>query len=137
MKVLKALMSLAMLSSAALVSGQELTSPNGELSMNFKLDGNGAPVYELFYNNRVVIKPSKLGLELKREDPNKQTDFEWTGNKDKDRLDEKANLMTGFEIVGTETSSFDETWTPVWGEESEIRNNYNELRVTLNQPSYL
>ena len=135
MKVLKALMSLAMLSSAALVSGQELTSPNGELSMKFKLDGNGAPVYELFYNNRVVIKPSKLGLELKREDPNKQTDFEWTGNKDKDRLDEKANLMTGFEIVRTETSSFDETWTPVWGEGSEIRNNYNELKVTLNQPS--
>ena len=65
MKVLKALMSLAMLSSAALVSGQELTSPNGELSMKFKLDGNGAPVYELFYNNRVVIKPIRTDLMKK------------------------------------------------------------------------
>ena len=31
-------------------------------------------------------------------------------------------------------SEFDETWQPVWGEESSIRNRYNELAVTLRQP---
>lgn len=44
------------------------------------------------------------------------------------------NLMTGFKIKDTRTSTFDEVWRPVWGEESEIRNHYNELEVTLDQP---
>ena len=49
-------------------------------------------------------------------------------------MEAKANLMTGFTVTDTQTSSFDETWTPVWGEESQIRNHYNELAVTLDQP---
>ena len=42
--------------------------------------------------------------------------------------------MDGFEIVKTSTSSFDETWQPVWGEVKDIRNHYNELLVELRQP---
>ena len=76
-----------------------------------------------------------MGLELKKEDANKKTTFEWTERTDKDQLDAKTNLMTGFKIKDTSTSTFDETWSPVWGEEKEIRNNYNELAVTLDQPS--
>ena len=41
--------------------------------------------------------------------------------------------MSGFTIEKSETSTFDETWQPVWGEEKEIRNHYNELAVTLDQ----
>ena len=52
----------------------------------------------------------------------------------RNRVDEKMNLMTGFKIKDTRTSTFDEVWRPVWGEESEIRNHYNELEVTLDQP---
>ena len=117
-----------------LAHAQQLTSPNGNLVMNFSLNQAGAPVYDLFYKNKPVIKPSTLGLELKKEDANKKTDFEWTERKDKGQLDAKTNLMTGFTITDTQTSTFDETWKPVWGEESEIRNHYNELAVTLNQP---
>ena len=47
--------------------------------------------------------------------------------------DRRTDLMTGFKIRDTRISSFDETWRPVWGEESEIRNHYNELEVTLDQ----
>ena len=43
--------------------------------------------------------------------------------------------MDGFTIVKTDTSSFDETWKPVWGETATIRNNYKEMAVTLNQPA--
>lgn len=43
--------------------------------------------------------------------------------------------MDGFVIAKTDTSSFDETWKPVWGETATIRNHYNELAVTLNQPA--
>lgn len=115
------------------VHAQKLTSPDGNLVMNFSLNQAGSPVYELYYKNKAVIKPSTLGLELKKEDADKKTDFEWTERKDKDQLDAKTNLTSGFTITDTQTSSFDETWKPVWGEESEIRNHYNELAVTLNQ----
>ena len=124
----------AMCYCAFALSAQNLTSPDGNLKMNFSLNSNGAPVYELFFKDKAVIKPSTLGLELKREDPEKRIGFEWTERKDKERVDEKMNLMTGFKIKDTRTSTFDEVWRPVWGEESEIRNHYNELEVTLDQP---
>ncbi|MCF2594495.1 glycoside hydrolase family 97 protein [Bacteroides caecigallinarum] len=120
---------------AMAVNAQKLTSPDGNFVMNFSLSPEGAPVYELSYKDKPVIKPSTLGLELKKEDANKKTTFEWTERTDKDQLDAKTNLMTGFKIKDTSTSTFDETWSPVWGEEKEIRNNYNELAVTLDQPS--
>ena len=123
-----------LLCTAFTVQAQKLTSPNGELEMNFSLNQAGAPTYDLYYKGQAVIKPSTLGLELKKEDANKKTDFEWTERKDKEGLDAKTNLMTGFSIADTRTSTFDETWKPVWGEESQIRNHYNELAVTLNQP---
>ena len=115
-------------------SAQKLTSPDGNLVMNFSLNEKGCPTYDLTFKDKTVIKPSKLGLELKREDANKQTDFEATGHKDQNVLDKKSNLMSGFTIRDTRTSTTDETWRPVWGEESVIRNHYNELEVTLNQP---
>ena len=120
---------------AMAVNAQKLTSPDGNFVMNFSLSTEGAPVYELSYKDKPIIKPSTLGLELKKEDANKKTTFEWTERTDKDQLDAKTNLMTGFKIKDTSTSTFDETWSPVWGEEKEIRNNYNELAVTLDQPS--
>ena len=120
---------------AMAVNAQKLTSPDGNFVMNFSLSPEGAPVYELSYKDKQIIKPSTLGLELKKEDANKKTTFEWTERTDKDQLDAKINLMTGFKIKDTSTSTFDETWSPVWGEEKEIRNNYNELAVTLDQPS--
>ncbi|WP_053990935.1 glycoside hydrolase family 97 protein [Mangrovimonas sp. TPBH4] len=91
---------------------QVLQSPNGALEMEFSLKQNGTPTYQLSYKNKAVVKPSSLGLELK---------------------DDKASLLNGFEIVNTETATFDENWTPVWGEEQTIRNHYNELAVTLKQ----
>ena len=115
-------------------SAQKLTSPDGNLVMNFSLNEKGCPTYDLTFKDKTVIKPSKLGLELKREDANKQTDFEATGHKDQNVLDKKSNLMSGFTVSNTRTSTTDETWRPVWGEESVIRNHYNELEVTLNQP---
>ena len=92
-------------------TAESITSPNGLLKLNFSLSPKGEPTYELSYKNKVVIKPSKLGLELKN-DP---------------------GLMAGFTQTDAKTSTFDETWTPVWGEVKQIRNHYNELAVTLNQ----
>ena len=110
MKYTFALIGMWLLSFSGLA--QELTSPNQDLKMKFSLNENGTPVYQLTYKDQEVIKPSTLGLELKNDD---------------------LSLMNSFEIVDTKTSTFDETWEPVWGEQSEIRNHYNELAVTLNQ----
>ena len=124
----------ALLCGCIFASAQKLTSPDGNLVMNFSLNEKGCPTYDLTFKDKTVIKPSKLGLELKREDANKQTDFEATGHKNQNVLDKKSNLMSGFTVRDTRTSTTDETWRPVWGEESVIRNHYNELEVTLNQP---
>ena len=113
---------------------EKLSSPDGNLSMVFSLNDQGEPIYELFYKGKTVIKPSKMGLELKKEDANKQTDFDWSEQKDTSKLDENTNLYSGFVLGNASYSSFDETWQPVWGEEKEIRNHYNQLIVTLEQP---
>ena len=114
---------------------EKLSSPDGNLELTVSLDTLGAPTYELSYKGKTVIAPSHLGLELKREDAGKQTDFEYNATQKEDSLlDRLTNMYDGFKIVKTETSTFDETWQPVWGEESEIRNHYNELDVTLTQP---
>ena len=126
----------ALLICAIAVNAQhKLSSPDGNFEMHFSLNTKGAPVYELTYKGKTIIKPSTLGLELKREDANKKTDFEWTEkNVNQSELDAKVNLFNGFAIKDAQTSTFDETWVPVWGEEKEIRNHYNELAVTLDQP---
>ena len=136
MKIKEKLMIAALVFIPLVTHAQEkLTSPDGNLSMTFSLNKEGTPMYELSYKNKEVIKPSKLGLELVTEDPDKQTSFEWTAErKSQKELDRKADLYSGFVLKDIQTSTFDETWTPVWGEENSIRNHYNELAVTLEQP---
>jgi len=101
--------------------------------MIFSIQDGGFPAYELTYKNKQVIKPSRLGFELKPEAASRAFyDFSPEGTVVENR-DEKTNLYSGFQVKATSTVSFDETWQPVWGEESEIRNHYNELAVTLEQ----
>lgn len=108
-----ACLALALVAAGSL-KAEKLTSPNGQLEMNFTLTPQGEPLYELTYKGKAVIKPSKLGLELK----------------------DAPSLMDGFKQVDQQHSTFDETWQPVWGEESSIRNHYNELLVTLRQEAH-
>lgn len=115
-KILFALMLLPMLAMA-----QTVKSPNGNVSVKFSLD-NGRPVYEVSYKKRAVVKPSYLGLELAK-------------TKHASKGMEETSLMDGFVVAKTDTSTFDETWKPVWGETATIRNHYNELAITLNQPA--
>ena len=91
---------------------QQLKSPNGKSTMTFALLADGTPSYQLSYQNKEVIKSSKLGLELKKD---------------------KKSLLNDFTIADSKTSTFDENWKPVWGEVKSIRNHYNELAVTLSQ----
>lgn len=94
------------------LSAQQLQSPNGKLVMSFSLQADGTPAYRFAYAGKEVIKTSTLGLELK---------------------DDKKSLLNGFTIQKTETATHDSTWEPVWGEVKTIRNQYNELAITLHQ----
>lgn len=113
------------------IKAQELKSPNGNLKLNFSLQSGGIPTYSLTYKGKDVIKPSKLGLELKGE----TTAVQFGAEMDiKTKVESPSvSLYDNFTITDSQTSAFDETWQPVWGETKNIRNHYNELAVTLNQ----
>ncbi len=119
MRKVKMLLAALLMPLAALA--QTVTSPDGNVVLNFSLD-NGRPTYQLDYKGKAVVKPSHLGLELAK-------------NKHASKGMDETDLMDGFTIAKTDTSSFDETWKPVWGETATIRNNYKEMAVTLNQPA--
>jgi hypothetical protein len=96
---------------ASTAQAEEIKSPNRNLTLEFALQADGAPTYSLTYKGRPVIKASRLGLELK----------------------EGPALTNGFAVTASKTSTFDQSWQPVWGEVKTIRNYYNELTVTLTQ----
>jgi hypothetical protein len=113
---------LATLLLATAATAQEVKSPDGNVVVRFSLEGNGVPTYQMTYKGKAVVKPSHLGLELAKD-------------KHASKGMRETNLMDGFRETGSNTSTFDETWKPVWGEVSTVRNHYNELEVDLNQPS--
>ena len=89
----------------------KLQSQNKKFELNFGLDNDKRPNYSLKFMGRDVILESGLGFLLK----------------------DSRNMMSGFEIINVEFDTKKEKWQPVWGEESEIENNYNEMLVLLNK----
>lgn len=108
---MKYLISILFLCVFSLGFPQTIQSPDQRSKLSFSLSGNGEPIYQLTFNKGQVIKPSKLGLELKGQ----------------------PNLLSGFSVAKIDSSVIDESWNPVWGEVKTIRNNHRELVVTLLQ----
>lgn len=97
---------------SATTDAGNISSPSNNISVYISIV-DGVPVYSVFYKGKTVIAPSKLGLKLA----------------------DAPDFVNGFECINQSTSSFDETWQPVWGENSHIRNHYNELLFEMHQPS--
>ena len=110
--------------------GQSIESPNTEFKLNFYLDKKGRPFYNLIYKKEKIIENSGLGFII-----NNEIDITTNNNNDVDidLIGDEVNLLNGFSLISLSRSSKNETWKPVWGEESLIRNNYNELLVKLEQ----
>ena len=104
------LMCLVCLGLTGRLHASEVTSPSGEMKLTFTLR-DSKPYYSVSFRGKPVIKPSRLGYELHNAE----------------------SLLEGFTQTGEKTSTFDETWTPVWGENKTIRNHYKELLVNLIQ----
>ena len=90
---------------------QTCLSPDGQISITFSLSSDGQPQYEMNLGETKVIRTSRLGFELKND----------------------TDLISDFAIEDIQFDRFDNTWTPVWGEESQIRNHYNEMFISLKQ----
>jgi alpha-glucosidase len=97
------------------ILAQEQASPNGNVVVSFSLNKQGVPFYKISYKNKPVIKESSLGFLLKGSE----------------------SLTENFKILDAQKTNFKETWQPVWGEETEILNHYNELLVSLEQTTSL
>ena len=95
---------------------QTVTSPNGNIVLNFSIEA-GRPTYEMSYKGKVVVKPSHLGLVL-------------AADKHASAGTDETDLMSGFTLADAKTSSFDVTWEPVWGETQEGRA-FHERRRTM------
>ena len=106
-------------------SATSLKSPDGNLELCFELDSSGTPTYSLKYKGMDVVKPSALGFDFV------DNAYENYGAYYHIPKRPTYSMREGFTLTGEETSRFDETWQPVWGENSSIRNNYNELLVKL------
>lgn len=99
--------------SSTVCEAAEIASPSGLVKVNADVV-EGVPTYSVTFKGKDIIKPSTLGFELA----------------------DGPDMMDGFKLLSAETSSFDETWEPVWGENREIRNHYNELLLRLDQPEH-
>src|SRR4051812_21458182 len=97
------------LTGTAFAQQSVLEAKNEKVSVRFSLSENGAPQYAIFFSDKPVIDNSTMGFSL----------------------DVDPDFYKGFRILGEAKRSVDETWRPVWGEVSTIRNRYEELKVHL------
>lgn len=100
------------LKSSDFVSGQFHTatySPDRHIEVHLITELNGEFTYKVIFKNKPVIHSSRLGFSL-----------------NKPQVD-----LTRFKIISTDTSSYNGTWKPVWGEVSEIKNRFNQVKIRL------
>ena len=123
-------LTLLTIAAALTVSAKEtLSSPNGNLTLTFEVGEGGKPMYSLEYKGKTVVLPSAMGLEFRGQDRQISFGEEIT----KSDHGNSVSLYDKFEQKAVSRNSSDTTWTPVWGEVSTIRDNYNQMVVSLEQ----
>jgi len=112
--------------------GETVCSPDGNIAVNVTVE-NGVAKYNVSYKGNTVIADSRLGIELKSDNAtNSFNDFSaLTAESGR-----KVSLFSEFSLTDVVKTSSDETWQPVWGENENIRNNYNEMTIRLDQKQY-
>lgn len=134
--MLKFLLSLCAAGIPALLLGSQpatLESPDGQLQLQFDLSDQGTPTYSLSFKGRPVIRDSRLGFEIRGDLNVSQIEIDSLGRILKRDAHPCFSLHDRFEKIDEHRGSFDETWRPVWGEEEQIQNHYNEWTVDLRQ----
>jgi glucan 1,4-alpha-glucosidase len=115
---MKTILFLLLLTFSINIFGQEVyivSSPDTNIRVEFSLRDNSRPSYEVFQKDKRVIGTSFLSFDL----------------------EDAPSLNSGFMVVNTERAAVNETWPMPWGEQLEVVNNYNELKVDLSETSGL
>ncbi len=94
-----------------------VNSPNNNVRLEFWIGQQGEPVYAVYYKNRNVVLPSKMGFEIRTHFQDKKL----------------TSLQNNFELVAATPFNYDGSWQPVWGELKEIKEHYNAVRINLAQ----
>ncbi|MCR9052826.1 MAG: glycoside hydrolase family 97 N-terminal domain-containing protein, partial [bacterium] len=89
----------------------EISSPGGDLQLQFTLTEEGEPVYWARYKDTAILDTSALGFELV----------------------DAPSLRTGFEMTDYSTRALNDVWEMPWGEQREVSNHYNELTVEVRE----
>lgn len=92
-----------------------LDSPDEKILVEFSLDEKGKPMYEVFFKKNAIIKKSALGFNFKN----------------------TATFYDNFKILNSSFIEFNETWQMPWGEQLDVVNHFNELRIELQEKSDL
>ena len=110
---IKKILTIILLASSCASFAQNFTinSPNKKISVSLHLNAAGALVYNVNYKNKPIVEPSNLGF----------------------KINDQADLLNNFSILQVDSSTFNESWTPVWGETKTIVNNYKEIAITLKE----
>ncbi|MFK7833313.1 MAG: glycoside hydrolase family 97 protein [Winogradskyella sp.] len=88
-----------------------ITSPNEKIEVNFSLDTEGRPYYSVKFNNKTIVDTSYLGFEFK----------------------DIPEFNKNFSVKTTNVSDFNDTWQMPWGEQLDVINHYNELKIELEE----
>jgi glucan 1,4-alpha-glucosidase len=86
-----------------------INSPDKKIELSFLIDNSGQSNYVVKFNDKVIIDTSSLSFVFKDQKP----------------------FGKNLEVTNSNTSTYDQTWETVWGEQKYIRNNYNELKIEL------
>lgn len=111
MNVYIKLFAIALVLTSCSSTTENLLSPDGNIEIAFTLTDKGEPSYSAKYKGNDIVLPSLLGFVLK----------------------DTTSLTDNFKITGIERSDFNESWTPVWGENDTIENCYTQMIVNLQQ----
>ena len=84
-----------------------------KVQLGFSMNEKGTPQYAVSYANQPFIKLSAMGLKFA-----------------------DGGFNDNFEITGIDSSNYDNSWKPVLGEVSVIRDHHKELVVHLKQKKY-
>jgi hypothetical protein len=89
----------------------KISSPSKNILVEFLLKQDGMPCYMVKHEGKIVIDTSSMGFEFQKQ----------------------VALINGFNVIGNDIKSHNETWEMPWGEQRKVFNCYNELIVNLRE----
>lgn len=102
------LIGLSLFTTTSFAASLAVSSPDGKITFTLS-DDNSQPTYQVSFNDKTIIQPSKLGFDFAT----------------------AASMRDGLSITTHQRNSVDSSWQQPWGEARVIQDKHNELAVTF------